>query len=355
MTIEKVPLIAPNGLEVGGTEGMVLPVGTTAQRGSTPKQGTTRGNVTDGTIEVFMEGKWTTVGGALAQSPTITSGMLAVKNTYYPVDTSGGGMTIQLPASPSIGDRVAFFDIANSWQTKMLTVNGNGQKIDKDTTILRLRAYSGFAMLTYISADYGWRTATQGQTMPMTIDTSSYNGIDIDDVRSNQRTTVRAPVSTLGLPEGVTNSSTLFIDCMSLDNWTFVYQSVVDVWRGTKFSRSMINGVWGEWKKDHNSTDTPLKMIKTVGPGSFLKNRHYLCIATQGWVLPEVSGLVWGDIVRVSKLGGVTPNIRVHGGAGELIRLYDKGTSTLKKKDTSVTFNIHAELVFIWNGVNWEL
>ena len=46
-----------------------------------------------------------------------------------PVDTSGGAKTITLPASPTEGDVINFFDAKGTFDTNNLTVARNGNTI----------------------------------------------------------------------------------------------------------------------------------------------------------------------------------------------------------------------------------
>lgn len=46
-----------------------------------------------------------------------------------PVDTTGGAFTITLPASPSEGDSIAFYDVGGALSTNNLTLSRNGETI----------------------------------------------------------------------------------------------------------------------------------------------------------------------------------------------------------------------------------
>lgn len=50
------------------------------------------------------------------------------------VDTSGGTVTVTLPASPSLGDEIWFADSASNWGTNAVTVDGNGNNILASST-----------------------------------------------------------------------------------------------------------------------------------------------------------------------------------------------------------------------------
>jgi hypothetical protein len=58
-----------------------------------------------------------------------TGNFNAVANTIYPVDTTSGVITATLPASPTQGDRIGFYDAAGTWDTNNLTIGRNGNNI----------------------------------------------------------------------------------------------------------------------------------------------------------------------------------------------------------------------------------
>jgi hypothetical protein len=47
----------------------------------------------------------------------------------YGCDTNGGPFTATLPASPFTGMAIRFIDVSQTWDTKYLTINGNGNNI----------------------------------------------------------------------------------------------------------------------------------------------------------------------------------------------------------------------------------
>jgi len=54
-----------------------------------------------------------------------TSPFTAVSGDGFFVNTSGGTITVTLPASPSAGDIVAFKDYANTWDSNAVTICRN--------------------------------------------------------------------------------------------------------------------------------------------------------------------------------------------------------------------------------------
>ena len=58
-----------------------------------------------------------------------SSSFTAVASKKYWVDTTAGSVTITLPASPTTGDWVSFYDAEFTWGTNQPTLNGNGNNI----------------------------------------------------------------------------------------------------------------------------------------------------------------------------------------------------------------------------------
>jgi hypothetical protein len=73
------------------------------------------------------------------------------------IDTSGGAVTITLPASPATGDEVSFIDLASSFDTHNLTVGRNSLKINGGTTDLTVATEDAGFTLVYSGATYGWK------------------------------------------------------------------------------------------------------------------------------------------------------------------------------------------------------
>jgi hypothetical protein len=83
---------------------------------------------------------------------------LTVANRQVFVDTTSGVYTLTLPASPTVGDKCKFVDVAGQFATNVFTVAvAAGDKlmgVTDDT--LDLVANHDFATLTYSGATYGW-------------------------------------------------------------------------------------------------------------------------------------------------------------------------------------------------------
>jgi len=122
-----------------GSNGAVrLPRGTTAQR-TINELGSFRYNTDDGQFEGYGSDGWGAIGGGGVSSYKFLatgSSYTANSTDRLAVDTSGGIVTVTLPATPSSGDIVEFFDKEVSWATNNLTVARNGSTIEGSGTDL---------------------------------------------------------------------------------------------------------------------------------------------------------------------------------------------------------------------------
>ena len=86
-----------------------------------------------------------------------TANFTAVKNGRYMINTSGGAVTMTLPATAAMGDTIQVIDAAGSFDTNNLTVGRNGLKImglSEDMTVANKNI--SFE-LVYYNSTYGWR------------------------------------------------------------------------------------------------------------------------------------------------------------------------------------------------------
>jgi len=84
----------------------------------------------------------------------VTSNTTMVAGKGYFVDSSGGTITVTLPASPSVGDTVAIN--ALNGQTNAVTVARNSSNIEGGTVDLTIDANYGALTLIYSDASNGW-------------------------------------------------------------------------------------------------------------------------------------------------------------------------------------------------------
>lgn len=91
---------------------------------------------------------------------TQSSSFSAVANGQYFIDTNGGVVTATLPASPSTGDEIRFFDLRKTFDTFALTIGRNGRLIMGDSADLTVNTEGAGFSLVYSGNTYGWRILT---------------------------------------------------------------------------------------------------------------------------------------------------------------------------------------------------
>jgi len=141
-----------------GTGHLVPPTGTTAERptGDSLKTGGLRYNSTLVTWEGYNGTAWTGLGGGNPWATTSSNITVAANDRYF-VNTSGGAVTVTLPASPQTGDSVRLLDLAGTFDTNNLTVGRNSLKINGATEDLVVSTEDSAIGLVYTGATYGWK------------------------------------------------------------------------------------------------------------------------------------------------------------------------------------------------------
>ena len=146
-----------------GNAAMTPPVGTTAQRpGGVDEEfntGALRFNTDIGALEYYDGSSWVAPGKRTYTTVSTTQAVSAKDNVYF-VTTTGGAITLTLPASPDLGDTVRFFDIAKTFDTNALTVGRNGKTIQGDASDLVVNTEGAAFELTFSGDSYGWRIFT---------------------------------------------------------------------------------------------------------------------------------------------------------------------------------------------------
>jgi hypothetical protein len=126
---------------IQGTQGIQGIQGLTGIQGSTGLQG--------------IQG---IVGSSAATLPWVvkTSNYTASNGDRIMADTSAGGFTITLPASPQPGSYIEVGDPDKTWNTQNLTIDRNGSNIESTADNL-LCTFTAKLGLIYIDATVGWR------------------------------------------------------------------------------------------------------------------------------------------------------------------------------------------------------
>jgi hypothetical protein len=100
-------------------------------------------------------------GAGLAWQSVQTTGFTASAGNGYPCNTTSGGFTVTLPASPSVGDQVQIVDYAGTFDTNGLVIDPGSNNLQGSTTDLQLDGEREGVILTYVDATQGW-IATSG-------------------------------------------------------------------------------------------------------------------------------------------------------------------------------------------------
>ena len=79
-----------------------------------------------------------------------------VSGRGYFVNTSGGAITVTLPASPALGDIVRIIDLNNA-NTNNITVARNSEKIMGSAADMTIDTDNAALGLVYTDSTFGWR------------------------------------------------------------------------------------------------------------------------------------------------------------------------------------------------------
>jgi len=145
-----------------GTGHLVPPTGTTAERptGDSLKTGGIRYNSSLVTWEGYNGTQWTGLGGGNPWSTHTADGSTALTvaaNDRYFIDTTAGAQTVNLPASPQVGDQVSLLDLAGTFDTNNLTIGRNSLKIMGQAADMTIAVEDAAIQLVYTGSTYGWK------------------------------------------------------------------------------------------------------------------------------------------------------------------------------------------------------
>ena len=85
-----------------------------------------------------------------------TSSFTAVAGEGYFVNTTGGVITVTLPASATIGNEIAIIDYAGTADTNNITIGRNGHKIQGASSDMTVSTERAAFTLVYVDATQGW-------------------------------------------------------------------------------------------------------------------------------------------------------------------------------------------------------
>ena len=116
----------------------------------------------DGSADTFLKTNgsgtlsFAEVSGGTSWQAVKTSNFTAAAGEGYFINTTSGAITMTLPASPSIGDEVAFIDYAGTFDTNNLTVGRNSEKINGSAADLTVATERAANTLVYTDGTQGW-------------------------------------------------------------------------------------------------------------------------------------------------------------------------------------------------------
>ena len=84
----------------------------------------------------------------------------AVAGAQIFANTTANPITINLPASPSVGDEVMVMDTRGTWNSNNCTIGRNGQPINTGTSDLTLNTNGQSITLVYVDSTRGWAYKT---------------------------------------------------------------------------------------------------------------------------------------------------------------------------------------------------
>ena len=84
----------------------------------------------------------------------------AVAGAQIFANTTSNPITVNLPASPSVGDEVMIMDTRGTWNSNNCTIGRNGQPINSATSDLTLNTNGQAITLVYVDATRGWAYKT---------------------------------------------------------------------------------------------------------------------------------------------------------------------------------------------------
>ncbi len=104
-----------------------------------------------------------------------TSPFTSESGKGYFVNTSGGAVTVTLPASPSAGDIVSIADLNGTFDTNAVTLNRNSSKIKGACNDLDLKDERMSATVIYSGASQGWIAIDNANVCGATLKPQTYN------------------------------------------------------------------------------------------------------------------------------------------------------------------------------------
>ena len=149
-----------NGTQIAqiGSQYVLVPKGTTANRPGTPASGYFRFNTDTTTFEGYDGTQWSGIGGGNPWAVVNTTPYTASNNDRLLVDTSGGvTITINLPTSPQVGDSIRIMDLAGTFDVYNASIDPGSEKINGVVDTLNVTTENAGFQLVYTGSTYGWK------------------------------------------------------------------------------------------------------------------------------------------------------------------------------------------------------
>lgn len=146
-TTQQLVAVQNNGVLVGTRQVHNFIPGTNVSITTSDDSANGRANVTIGVSGFVSAETWQGV-----QSTNFN----ALAGNAYPINTSGGAVTVTLPASPVAGNIIWLTDYNANWGNNNVTVALNGNKFNGGTTNLVLKTPAMSIALVYIDSTQGW-------------------------------------------------------------------------------------------------------------------------------------------------------------------------------------------------------
>jgi hypothetical protein len=144
-------------LIVSGAGYIKVATGTSAERPASPEVGMIRYNTSASQFEGYLGTQWAELGGGGRPWTAKTGTYTAVASDRLIVNTAGSAYTINLPATPLLGDTVKFIDGAGTFHINNLTIGRNGANIMGASENMVVATENAAFTLVYYNTTYGWR------------------------------------------------------------------------------------------------------------------------------------------------------------------------------------------------------
>ena len=147
-------------------------------------------NTSDKNFYIASDTSWSTASTGISGSggttgsygdpvTNVTDGSTLNPNNIYFIDTYNSALSVNLLASPNLADTLTIVDVAGSFDTHNLTVNGNGNNIETNTTLVLKKKNS---ITTLVWSGSSWKVDRGGNDS--TVNELLINNLTLDAIDS---------------------------------------------------------------------------------------------------------------------------------------------------------------------------